>query len=109
EAELAAPMDASRLLARAPELDWMRPYVHGRSAWILGLAVPANAPAGTPAARLRLDSDLAGTTLDFPAPLAKPAPATLPTRVQLGLPFGSGPIRSEEHTSELQSREKLVC
>ncbi|WP_028915564.1 YhdP family protein [Pseudoxanthomonas sp. J31] len=92
EAELAAPMDASRLLARAPELDWMRPYVHGRSAWILGLAVPANAPAGTPAARLRLDSDLAGTTLDFPAPLAKPAPATLPTRVQLGLPFGSGPI-----------------
>ncbi|WP_162201782.1 YhdP family protein [Pseudoxanthomonas suwonensis] len=92
EAGLTAPMDASRLLARAPELDWMRPYVHGRSEWTLGLVVPAAAPAGSPSARLRLDSQLAGTTLAFPAPLAKPAAGILPTRVQLGLPFGSGPI-----------------
>src|SRR5690606_24034488 len=52
EAGLTAPMDASRLLARAPELDWMRPYVHGRSEWTLGLAVPAAAPAGSPSAQI---------------------------------------------------------
>ncbi|WP_041764886.1 YhdP family protein [Pseudoxanthomonas suwonensis] len=92
EAALDAPMDASRLMARAPELDWMRPYVNGRSQWTLGLAVPASVPAGSPAARLQLDTDLAGTALDFPAPLAKPAAGVLPTKVQLGLPFGSGPI-----------------
>ena len=92
EARLGAPMDAARLLARAPELEWLRPYVRGRSHWNLALGAPAAAAAGEPAARLRLDSDLAGTVLDLPAPLAKPAAGILPTRVQLGLPFGSGPI-----------------
>ena len=92
EAGLGAGMDAARLLARAPELGWLRPYIHGRSHWNLGLTVPATAVAGAPAARLRLDSDLDGTALDLPAPLAKPAAGTLAAKVQVGLPFGSGPI-----------------
>ena len=48
EARLGAPMDATRLLARAPELGWLRPYVHGRSHWNLGLSVPATAVTLSP-------------------------------------------------------------
>src|SRR5690606_39656840 len=76
----------SDLLARAPSLDWLKPYVRGRSTWNLMLAVPraragASASADdTVAGELRLRSNLVGTRL-----------------------------RSEEHTSELQSRENLVC
>lgn len=117
EAELQAPMDAADLLARAPMLDWLGPYVRGRSAWTLALAIPAEAPAAsaasragaraaaasgagsgpaaaaaTPAGVLRLSSDLAGTVLDLPSPLDKPAAQALPTRVQVGLPLGSGDI-----------------
>ncbi|WP_372012409.1 YhdP family protein [Pseudoxanthomonas sp. 10H] len=91
EAGLDAPMDAAELLARAPELEWLRPYVHGRSAWSLAVALPEK-PVGGSVGTLRLQSSLAGTVLDLPAPLAKPAAEPLATSVQLGLPLGSGPV-----------------
>jgi uncharacterized protein (TIGR02099 family) len=91
EAGLDAPMDASGLLARAPELDWLRPYVHGRSPWSLAVSLPRQ-PVGSSVGTLRLHSSLAGTALDLPAPLAKPAEESLATSVQVGLPMGSGPV-----------------
>ncbi|GAB3514437.1 YhdP family protein [Pseudoxanthomonas daejeonensis] len=91
EAGLAVPMDADDLFARAPELGWLAPHVRGRSPWNLAVALPRQATGGS-VGSLRLDSSLVGTKLDLPAPLAKPADEALQTKVQLGLPLGSGPI-----------------
>ncbi|MBB6063896.1 uncharacterized protein (TIGR02099 family) [Pseudoxanthomonas broegbernensis] len=100
EAELRAPMDVADLLARAPTLDWLKPFVRGRSPWTLMLAVPAvpHPVAGpakdgdVPAGELLLRSDLVGTRLDLPSPLDKPAAHALPTGVKAALPLGSGDI-----------------
>src|SRR5690606_41938427 len=40
---------------------------------------------------------------------ARIIPGPLPNPDRTGLPSRSFTLRSEEHTSELQSREKLVC
>ncbi len=94
EASLSAALDANKLLDRAPELGWLKPYVHGTSTWRVGVNLP-KAVAGTtiaPPTLLTLDSDLQGTRLQLPAPLNKPAADPLPTRVQAALPMGSGRI-----------------
>ncbi|MEN1926948.1 YhdP family protein [Luteimonas qiangzhengi] len=91
EGEFSSALDAPRLLARAPQLDWLRPHLHGRSAWRVAVTVPGNNAEAT-AARLTLASDLVGTTLDLPAPLAKSAVVALPARVAIPLPLGSGDV-----------------
>jgi len=94
EAELGASLDASKLLDRATELAWLKPYIHGTSQWTVGVTLPKVA-AGTPSAPptlLTLQSDLRGTRLQLPAPLDKPAADALPTTVQAALPMGSGRI-----------------
>ena len=91
EAGLDAPMDAAGLLARAPQLGWLAPHVRGRSPWSLAVALPKK-PADGSVGTLRLQSSLAGTALDLPAPLAKPAAEALATTVQVGLPLGTGAI-----------------
>ncbi|AKC88157.1 YhdP family protein [Pseudoxanthomonas suwonensis] len=91
EAALHVPLDAADLFARAPELDWLAPRVHGRSPWTLEVTLPKR-PLGATTGTLRLGSSLVGTTLDLPSPLAKPAAEPLPTTVQVGLPLGSGAI-----------------
>src|SRR3712207_8342763 len=40
---------------------------------------------------------------------ASPSTGATPARERAGRTAGSRPIRSEEHTSELQSRQYLVC
>ncbi|WP_374012035.1 YhdP family protein [Pseudoxanthomonas koreensis] len=98
EADLRVPMAAADLLARAPSLDWLKPYVRGRSTWNLMLAVPraragASASADdTVAGELRLRSNLVGTRLDLPSPLHKPAAQALGAAVKVALPLGSGDI-----------------
>nr|WP_255691961.1 YhdP family protein [Luteimonas sp. XNQY3] len=93
EGELDMPLDADALLARAPDLAWLRPHVGGRAPWQVQVAVP-DAPAadGAPAARLLLRSDLVGTTLRLPAPLDKPAARALRTTIEAPLPFGTGDV-----------------
>src|SRR3712207_7355875 len=49
-----------------------------------------------------------GQVLAVGVPAPVHAPAIVPVRVLRPLVVGSGP-RSEEHTSELQSRQYLVC
>jgi uncharacterized protein (TIGR02099 family) len=96
EAELQARLDAQDLLARAPDLAWLRPSVAGTSAWTIAVALPvatarASAqPAGP--SRLRLRSDLVGTALKLPAPMDKPAGVALPTTVDIDLPLGKGEV-----------------
>lgn len=88
EAELVAALDADALLARAPRLAWLDPHVSGRSDWRLALAMPRQG-----AGRLRLRSNLVGTALDLPAPLAKPAAAAMPAQVDLSLPLERGEVQ----------------
>ena len=91
EAELAASLAAGRLLERAPELAWLKPYIDGRSQWTVGVSIPAGA-GGNATPRLQLRSDLVGTALKLPAPLDKPAPQALATRIDAPLPLGSGAL-----------------
>ncbi|KRG45475.1 hypothetical protein ARC78_00510 [Stenotrophomonas pictorum JCM 9942] len=92
EAELTAALSASDLLDRAPELDWLRPYIQGTSQWTIGVTLPKGAPGNrsVPPTRLTLRSALQGTRLQFPAPLDKPAAEALGTTVSAALPLGSG-------------------
>jgi uncharacterized protein (TIGR02099 family) len=105
EAELEASMTTDDLLARSPDLAWLKPHVRGRSRWTAGIAIPAGAaPANAASAgakipkptaqitRLLLRSDLLGTTLDLPAPLDKAATTALPTTLDLQFPLGKGEI-----------------
>ena len=89
EGELTASLHASELLERAPEMAWLKSYVQGRSSWTVGVALPVDSKVP---GRLKLRSDLVGTTLKLPAPLDKPAFVALPTTVQTAMPMGSGQI-----------------
>lgn len=93
EAELSALVDADRLLDRAPQMAWLKPYMDGRSQWTVGVGIPRTA-AGKPDAptRLTLGSDLVGTAMSLPAPLRKAAATPLATTVRAPLPMGSGQI-----------------
>ncbi|WP_240126356.1 YhdP family protein [Thermomonas alba] len=89
EAQLQTSADIDALLDRAGNLEWLKPYVRGSSAWTTELDVPRAAP-GT--ARLRLQSALVGTRFDLPAPLDKPAAQALPASLQLSLPLEKGEV-----------------
>ncbi|WDJ83834.1 TIGR02099 family protein [Xanthomonas campestris pv. incanae] len=93
EARFGATLDAKELFDRAPQMEWLRPYVHGSAPWQVGVDVPLARP-GQPdvPAQLTLRSQLVGTTLDLPAPLDKPATQPLDTRVKVALPVGNGDI-----------------
>lgn len=91
EAELEASMTSDDLLARVPDLAWLRPHVRGRSRWTAGIAIPAGAGANA-ITRLQLRSDLVGTAFDLPAPMDKPAGVGLPTTLDLPLPIGKGEL-----------------
>ncbi|MGY0558207.1 MULTISPECIES: YhdP family protein [unclassified Lysobacter] len=93
EGKLVATFGSDALLQRAPELGWLAPYMDGRSQWSVELTVPKSAAGQTTATRLRLESDLRGTALSLPEPLAKPAGEVLATSVETPLPLGSGEIQ----------------
>lgn len=110
EAALEGNLAADRLLQRVPELGWLQGRASGRSDWVALLTIPRGAaPARSAAARpgasrpatadqsppahLQLRSNLAGTALDLPAPLAKPAAAVLPATIDTTLPIGEGEVR----------------
>ncbi|MFT3755640.1 MAG: YhdP family protein [Pseudoxanthomonas sp.] len=88
EAELSAPMTADELLDRVPDLAWLKPHIHGRSQWNVGVSVPS----GGGATRLQLRSDLVGTAISLPAPLEKTVSESLATTVSTPLPVESGQV-----------------
>jgi len=93
EASYTSLLDAKDLFDRAPQMEWLRPYVHGAANWRVGVSLPRAEPGKpAPPSHLRLDSDLVGARLDLPAPLDKPAERPLPTRVDVSLPLGSGEV-----------------
>lgn len=93
EADLSTMVDAGRLLDRAPEMAWLKPYMQGRSTWTVGVDIPHAAPGTSEApARLSLASDLVGTAMSLPAPMRKSPATPLATTVRAPLPMGSGEI-----------------
>lgn len=92
EGGVDATFDIDDLLARAPEMTWLAPYVAGRSTWTVGVAVPRASGRTPAAAHLQLRSALVGTALDLPAPLRKPASQALAASVDTPLPLGSGDV-----------------
>jgi uncharacterized protein (TIGR02099 family) len=84
---------AASLIGHAGDLDWLKPWMIGTSAWKLAVRVPASVPGGrTPPARLGASSDLLGTALLLPAPLRKPEAQALHLDVQAPLPIEQGEI-----------------
>lgn len=91
EAELQASVGIDQVLAHAGgELDWLKPWMDGRSPWSARLAVPQGAAAGQ--GRLALRSSLVGTAIGLPPPLRKPAAAAWPVQVDLSLPLAQGEV-----------------
>lgn len=81
------------LLARHAPLAWLDAWLAGSSQWQVRVDVPeAAAGQPAPAARLSIESDLVGTAVTLPAPLAKSADAPLPLRLQAPLPVSDGDL-----------------
>ena len=91
EAELQASIGIDDLLDKAGNLDWLKPYVDGRSPWTVALAVPRGEGQAAPT-RLQLRSSLVGTAINLPEPVRKPAVEALATTVTLGLPLERGEV-----------------
>ncbi|WP_164972123.1 YhdP family protein [Luteimonas sp. YGD11-2] len=90
EGELGAVVGIGTLIDRVQALEWLHPRARGRSAWTVGVEVPRDTGGDDAPPSLVLRSDLRGTTLDLPAPLAKPAGAALPAEVRVELPLDGG-------------------
>ncbi|KGM56053.1 membrane protein [Lysobacter daejeonensis GH1-9] len=93
EAALDATLAASALLDQAPDLGWLKPYMHGRSPWTIGVAVQPARNGRSAATHLQLASQLQGTAITLPEPLRKPAGETLATTIEAPLPLGTGEVR----------------
>ncbi|HEV2607054.1 MAG TPA: DUF3971 domain-containing protein, partial [Xanthomonadaceae bacterium] len=92
-AQLHGTFPAATLLQHAAALDWLKPIITGRAAWTVEVKVPKTAE-GTRAApaQLNVTSDLRGAELVLPAPLNKPANASLALQVHASLPAHAGDI-----------------
>ncbi|GAB3353966.1 YhdP family protein [Lysobacter tyrosinilyticus] len=93
EAGLDASLGAAELIDRAPNLGWLKPYLSGRSAWTVGIAIPHPKPGTPTPTLLQLNTSLVGTALTLPAPMRKAASTSLATTIETALPLGSGDIR----------------
>ncbi len=86
EAGLTGVFPATAVFADVPVLAPALPRFPGESKWSASVSVDAS-QGGANASRLELASDLAGTAIELPAPLAKPADASVPFRLVLDLPY----------------------
>ena len=93
EADLSAQIGSDALLARAPELAWLKPWLQGRSEWTVAVALPLGSDgANARPSRVTLRSNLVGTAIRLPSPLGKEAGEPLPSEVRIPLPFAGGEV-----------------
>jgi uncharacterized protein (TIGR02099 family) len=92
-ARLRASLPAQALLRRYPALDWLEPRLQGASGWDVTVRIPTTTPGQpTPPSQLRLATDLRGTAITLPAPLAKAADESLPLELIAPLPIDKGEV-----------------
>lgn len=95
EAQLQMQAEIDGLLAKAGNLDWLKPYLRGSSQWVVSMAVPRQLRAGSALpSLLQLRSNLVGTAFDLPAPMHKRASDVLPATIAIRLPLDSGDIEA---------------
>jgi uncharacterized protein (TIGR02099 family) len=95
EAELQANAGIDDLLDKAGNLGWLKPYLEGRSAWTVAVAIPHGAAQAAPPTRLQLRSNLVGTSIDLPEPVRKPASEAMEAKVDVNLPMERGEVAVE--------------
>lgn len=86
EAALAGRFPVTTVFADVPALLPMLSSVSGESVWKARVDIDAS-ENGDGGKRFALDSDLVGTTIGLPPPLAKNAGATLPFHLEIPLPY----------------------
>lgn len=86
EASVAGTWPVTSVFADVPMLLPMLGSVQGESAWTARVGID-HAVEGNARAVLALDSDLVGTAIALPPPLAKAADASVPFHLDLGLPY----------------------
>jgi len=86
EASVGGTWPVASVFADVPVLLPMLGGVQGESAWTARVGVD-HAENGNARATLGLDSDLVGTAIALPPPLAKAADASVPFHLDLGLPY----------------------
>lgn len=92
-ARLHGELPPGTLLAHHEPLLWLGDWLAGKSAWSVGVDIPATVRgrASLPS-RLHVESDLVGTTVSLPAPLAKDAATSMPLRLDAPLPLKDGEV-----------------
>jgi uncharacterized protein (TIGR02099 family) len=85
EAGLSGRFPATTVFADVPSILPALARLPGESVWKAGVDIDTAAAGGRK--RLTLQSDLRGTSIDLPAPLAKGADASLPFKLALDLPY----------------------
>ncbi len=85
EASVSGRFPATTVFADAPVLLPALAKAPGDSAWTANITIDTSA-SGDGRKHLSLQSDLRGTAIDLPAPLAKSADTALPFRLDLDLP-----------------------
>jgi uncharacterized protein (TIGR02099 family) len=92
-ATLVGTFPVATLIQHAPSLEWLTPLLVGRTAWTINVRVPST-PGNSPSApaQLSVRSDLRGTTITLPAPLAKQPAQPLALTVLTPLPATTGEI-----------------
>ncbi len=86
EASLDTSTSVQALVQGFPGLAGLAAHARGVAPFHIGVDVLAGQGGAPAAPALALSSPLTGIALDFPAPLDKPADATLPLRLNLPLP-----------------------
>jgi uncharacterized protein (TIGR02099 family) len=92
-AQLRGNYRMAELVQDYPSLGWIGQLADGRSAFDIGFAI-AHVPGSDALAQtLSVDSSLDGIALDLPAPLHKPAAASLPLHLSMSLPIEGSALR----------------
>ncbi|ANB17741.1 TIGR02099 family protein [Dokdonella koreensis DS-123] len=93
QAQLQARLPADVVFADVPGLETIVARMAGTSLWTIAASV-ADAANGVPGrTQLVAETDLVGTTIDLPAPLAKGADTARPLRIALPMPYAGGDLR----------------
>ena len=92
-AQLRGNYAVAELVQGYPSLQWLAQMADGRSPFMLGFRI-AHVPGSDALAQtLTIDSLLNGITLTLPAPLNKPAAASLPLHLAMGLPVDGSDLQ----------------